>query len=180
MEPDDLIISGEADKQTTTPSGEVLSTRLDGVQVEKTVDHVDYRGRVFEVFSGMSEFWREPIVFAHCSSIRPGGAKGWGVHLQKSDRYCLIRGEILLVLFDSRKSSPTSGSIMEIVLSEASARKVLIPPGVWHLSVNVGLDEAYLMNFPTEPYNHDSPDKMRLPIGTPLIPYDLQRVERSY
>jgi dTDP-4-dehydrorhamnose 3,5-epimerase len=29
------------------------------------------------------------------------------------------------------------------------------------------------VNFPTTPYDHGNPDKYRLPIDTPLIPYKI-------
>ena len=31
--------------------------------------------------------------------------------------------------------------------------------------------DAVIVNFPTTPYDHAAPDKERLPLDTPLIPY---------
>jgi dTDP-4-dehydrorhamnose 3,5-epimerase len=42
---------------------------------------------------------------------------------------------------------------------------------VWHADHNIGATDAVMMNFPTRPYNHETPDRYRLPIDTPLIPF---------
>ena len=36
---------------------------------------------------------------------------------------------------------------------------------------NIGASDVVVIDFPTAPYNHEDPDKYRLPIDTPLIPY---------
>ena len=44
---------------------------------------------------------------------------------------------------------------------------------VWHANINIGTTDVRVINFPTQPYDHDNPDKLRQPIDTPLIPYQL-------
>ncbi len=144
---------------------------IEGVIVERAVEHIDHRGRVFEFFNGDSGVFEGPIVFGHCFTILPKTLKGWGAHLNKDDRYCLIAGEVLTVLFDSRKSSPTFGFIQEVWLSPEKDRKLRIPAGVWHLSINQTDSEVFLIDLPTQPYNHDEPDKIWLPWNTEKIPY---------
>ena len=145
-----------------------------GVQVKKLVEHVDNRGRVFEFFPNQDDFWSEEIVWGHCFTVNPGAIKGWGVHLGKVDRYCLISGEALTVLFDSRVKSPSFGTIQEIHLSEGGNRMVLIPNGVWHLNVNLGEAEAMFIDLPTATYNHQEPDKITVPWNTDKIPFNLR------
>ena len=48
---------------------------------------------------------------------------------------------------------------------------VNIPKFVWHAEHNVGSTDVVVIDMPTEPYDHANPDKYRLPIDTPLIPY---------
>ena len=36
---------------------------------------------------------------------------------------------------------------------------------------NIGDREAVIVNFPTRPYEHEDPDKFRLPLDTDAIPY---------
>lgn len=150
------------------PQGEIA-----GVIVEKLVEHPDERGRVFEFYSGSSDFWSTPLVWGHCFTIRPRGLKGWGVHLEKTDRYCLIAGEIMTVLYDSRVASATFGLVQEVILSPEGNRLLKIPPGIWHLNVNLTDDEAFVIDLPSEPYRHSNPDKLVLPWDTPEIPYTI-------
>ena len=50
---------------------------------------------------------------------------------------------------------------------------VNVPKFVWHADVNIGQRDCVVVNFPTTPYDHVNPDKYRLPLDTPLIPYSL-------
>jgi dTDP-4-dehydrorhamnose 3,5-epimerase len=36
--------------------------------------------------------------------------------------------------------------------------------------INVGDQDAQLINFPTEPYDHDKPDRILLPWDTDVLP----------
>lgn len=42
---------------------------------------------------------------------------------------------------------------------------------MYHAIQNIGRDEAFFVNMPTEPYNHEDPDKYRLPLKNDLIPF---------
>jgi hypothetical protein len=50
---------------------------------------------------------------------------------------------------------------------------VVIPRGVWHATRNVGVEEALIADFPTEPYAHEVPDKFSLPLDTDELPLRL-------
>ncbi len=164
------------DPPTVTRQGASLATGIDGVLTRTPVTHVDHRGRLFEVFNGHDrEFWTDPIVHSYVFTIRPNTLKGWGVHEHKSDRYCLIHGETMTVLYDARPESPTHGLVQEVPLSPQGTRMLLIPAGVWHLSVNVAPHETLLINFPTRPYDYESPDRLTLPWDTDKIPVDTRR-----
>ena len=76
-----------------------------------------------------------------------------------------------LVLYDAREDSPTHGLVSKVVLSEHRRQVVNIPAGVWHADRNIGSGDVVVVNFPTIPYDHEHPDKERLPLDTPLIPY---------
>ena len=166
---------GTADAATVRPDGSSLASTIEGVRVFAPVNHVDDRGRVFEIWSSGHEYWDEPFVYSYCFSVRQGNAKGWGIHDHKSDRYTLISGEVLTVLYDGRSDSPSFGLEQRVLLSGQGVRQLTIPPGVWHLNLNVGEGEAYLINFPTQPYDYAAPDRRTLPIGTPEIPIDARQ-----
>ena len=115
----------------------------------------------------------DPVVFGHISSVRPNCVKGWSLHFHKNDRYTLVSGEVLVALWDARLDSPTHGIVQRVYLAPDSVRQVLIPAGVWHAAINLGIDEAFIINMPTQPYDHASPDKVRLSTRSPLVPVDL-------
>jgi len=164
---------GDRDVATVSKDGRSLSPTIEGVKTRSTVNHVDHRGSVFEIFEGDMSFWGTPIVYAYQFSVRPHQMKGWGLHEEKTDRYTLISGEVLLFLWDDRPESPTRGVVQKLVLSDRAVRQVIIPTGVWHLSLNLESDEARLINFPTEVYHHDAPDRILLAWDSPDVPIDL-------
>ena len=167
----------EADELTVTPDGTRVNRAIDGVKTIGPVTHVDHRGRVFEVINPVKdpEFWVDPVIASYVFTIRENTLKGWGVHEHKNDRYCLISGETMTVLFDARFESPTYGTVQEVPLTPNGIRQLLIPAGVWHCSINVAAEETILINFPTQPYRYEAPDRLTLPWQTDSIPVDISR-----
>ena len=163
------------DSQTVDSSGESVQQLIDGVRVLEPAVHEDHRGVLVEMYSD-EEFWKLHIAYGYQTSLRPGVVKGWFLHREKTDRYHLAVGELLVLLYDDRAESPTRGLVNKFVLSERRYRDVLIPNNVWHLSMNIGMADAVLINLPTTRYNYESPDRYHLPIDTDKIPVDV----RSY
>lgn len=170
---DSSVQSANRDASTVTASGRSISKVIEGVSVESPVNHVDHRGRVFEVFSGLNDHWKEPLVYCYTFTVRPNQVKGWGLHEHKDDRYTLISGELLTVLYDARPESPTYRLVQKVLLSPEGARKLLIPTGVWHMNICLGSQEAFLINHPTKVYEHAAPDRLLLPWNTNEIPVDI-------
>ena len=173
--PGELFNDAQRDVATVRADGSSLAATIEGVVVHTPPIHVDHRGALVEMFT-IPEFWADGFAYAYQSSIRPGMLKGWFAHEHKADRYHLVTGALLVLLYDDRSTSSTKGTTQKLLLSERSARQVLIPAGVWHLSLNVGTDEAILVNLPTKVYQHDNPDRVHLPFTTDRIPVDV----RSY
>lgn len=163
------------DTQTVSDSGEPIASLISGVIVGSPPVHEDHRGVLVEMYRDPG-FWAEPFAYAYQTSLRPGVAKGWFLHKEKSDRYHLAVGELMLFLYDDRPDSPTKGMVNSFFLSERNNRDVFIPKGLWHLSLNVGSADAVLINLPTTHYNPESPDRYHLPFDTDQIPVDI----RSY
>lgn len=158
------------DVQTVSPAGERLEVLPDGVSIRDLITQVDERGSVCELYDPRWGVQPDPMVFAYMFTIRPGLAKGWGVHREHYDRYAFVGGELELVLYDEREDSSTTGLTATLVLSELRRRLLTIPPGVWHAERNVGRTDVAVVNFPTIPYDHADPDKYRLPLDTEELP----------
>lgn len=159
------------DSQTTRPDGTTTAAVIDGVRLRDSHTFADERGTVVEMFDPRSNWHPDPLVFVYAFTVRPGFVKGWNLHVEHEDRYFILQGELELVLFDPRPESPTRGQVSKLVLSEHRRRLVNVPRNVWHADHNIGDTDVVVVNFPTRPYDHANPDKYRLPIDTPLIPY---------
>ena len=164
---------------TVDETGEPLASGLHGMTEHRTRTHVDDRGSVTELFDTRWGWHPDPLVFAYTYTIRPGRAKGWGLHKLHQDRYFLLRGRMEIVLYDVRPDSPTRGKVHRLFLSEENPRIINIPTFVWHANMNIGTDEVRVINFPTTPYDHAAPDKFTLPLDTDEIPYRLPEAIRS-
>ncbi|MEY2485358.1 MAG: hypothetical protein QOH39_1006 [Verrucomicrobiota bacterium] len=168
---DQTLAAAIQDAQTVSPDGKTIDALVEGVSVRDAPTHLDERGSVVEIYDSRWGWHPAPLVSAHCFTIRPGYVKGWGLHKTHQDRYFILQGEMELVLFDPRPDSSTYGQVCKIPMSEMNRRLVNIPTHVWHAELNVGNKDVVVIDLPTEPYNHEKPDKYRLPIDTPLIPY---------
>ena len=163
------------DPATVSAAGESLAPLPHGVTFRRAITHVDDRGSVCELFDPRWHWHPDPLVYVYMFTLRPGMIKGWGLHKRHDDRYCIISGEVAVVLYDAREDSPTRGAVSKVFLSEFDRRLMNIPAGVWHANWNIGSKDAVVVNFPTRPYEHDDPDKYRLPIDTDQIPFRFEQ-----
>lgn len=170
---DRTLEAAEHDPETVTPDGKSLAPVPHGSRERRSVTHVDDRGTVTEIFDVRWKWHPDPISFVYTYTIREGRAKGWGLHKEHEDRYFLLDGRMEIVCYDVRPDSPTCGQISKIVLSMENPRVVSIPTFVWHANINIGTGDCRVINFPTKPYDHSAPDKLKLPLGTDLIPYHI-------
>lgn len=171
------LAAAVADGATVTSAGESLAPIPHGSVAHSSRTHVDDRGEVTEIFDLRWGWHPDPITFVYTYTLRPGYAKGWGLHKLHEDRYFLLQGRMEIVCYDVRPDSPTYGKISKIRLSKENPRIVSIPAFVWHANVNIGDEEVRVVNFPTIPYDHAAPDKYRLPLDTELIPHRIAGVE---
>lgn len=167
----DLTIqAARRDTQMAHPDGTLVRRLTDGVTIRRLATLRDERGSVTELLDSRWGY-PDPMVTAYTFSIRPGVVKGWNLHEHHEDRYVVLDGDMALVLFDPRPGSPTEGEICRLVLSGAERCLVNVPVNVWHADHNIGTRDLTVVNFPTIVYDHRAPDKLRLPLDTPLIPF---------
>lgn len=168
---EETLAAAIKDPSTVKSDGTPKATYAEGTREHKSRTHVDNRGTVTEIFDTRWDWHPDPINFVYTYTIRPGLAKGWGLHKEHEDRYFLLDGRMEIVCYDVRPDSKTYGEISTIVLSQENPRIISIPAFVWHANMNIGSTDVRVINFPTTPYDHANPDKVRLPIDTVLIPY---------
>jgi dTDP-4-dehydrorhamnose 3,5-epimerase len=109
---------------------------------------------------------------AYITCTPPGVVKAWYRHHKQVDQIALVKGELVIALYDARKDSKTCNNLMEINNSEQSPLLIQIPPGVWHGFKSVGNEAAYLLHLNSVAFDFEHTDEDRLPIDSPLIPYE--------
>ena len=166
-----LLAQAKKDQQTVNADGSSRTPLIAGVVIRDLVTHIDERGSVCELFDLRWTDYPDPFFYSYFFTIRPGVVKGWNLHAEHEDRYSIIQGELSLVLYDTRPDSPTCGVLNRIILSAQRRQLVNVPKNVWHADHNIGSTDVLVVNHPTMAYRHEDPDKFRLPIDTPLIPY---------
>lgn len=174
---DRSLVNMIADHQTVKSDGTSVQELCHGVTFRDAVTHIDDRGSIVELFDSRWDWHPDPLVYVYCFTIRPGKVKGWGLHKKHEDRYFVLQGEMEVVMYDVRPDSPTYQQVSKVVLSEYHRRHMNIPTFIWHSNHNIGAKELVVVNFPTTPYDHENPDKYRLPLDTDLIPYSFGDVK---
>ena len=153
------------------PNVRTREVRIDGVVFNETAVIGDDRGVILELIDLRQEYWSAGAPYVYFGTTRPRRAKGWGMHKNHTDRYMMLAGEMLLVLFDDRDDSPTRGVVQEFYLTRDGLNQITIPPGIWHAHYNPGTTDLLFANAPSQPFQHDDPDKWRLDLDDPRIPY---------
>lgn len=161
------------DDPTVTAEGESLQESIDGVEVRRSPTHADERGTLCEVYDLRWGFTDDPLVYVYHVTVRPGSVRGWVVHRKQDDRLFFYAGVLRIVMYDARTDSPTHGSLNVFHLGGHDRALLKIPAGVYHAVQNVGDHEGAFINLPSQPYQHDDPDKYRLPLENDVIPYRL-------
>lgn len=142
-----------------------------GVRVKTLAMGADERGALMELLRADDP---EFVKFgqAYVSISYPGVIRAWHYHHLQTDAFVCVRGMVKVPLYDAREDSPTKGELQEFFLGDQNRIMLFIPPGVMHGYKVISGEPAYLLNFPTEPYNRAQPDEHRLPYDTDRIPYD--------
>jgi dTDP-4-dehydrorhamnose 3,5-epimerase len=161
------------DRPTVTGDGDSLQELIAGVEFRRPRTHADERGTLTEIYDERWDFTDDPLVYAYLVTLRPNQVRGWVVHREQNDRLFVFQGVIRVALYDARSESETYGRLNVFHVGEHDRALVAIPAGVYHGLRNVGDREGAFVNLPSQPYNHDDPDKYRLPLENDVIPYRL-------
>ena len=127
------------EKTTNTSVMEYIKTDNDGVRIIEPKVFNDPRGYFFEAWK-QSEF--DEHIGKHVEFVQDNESKSSygvlrGLHYQKGEYsqaklVRVIKGRVLDVAVDLRKSSPTFGKHVKVELSEQNKRQLFIPRGFAH------------------------------------------------
>lgn len=147
---------------------------IDGVTTKELRVIPDERGFLMEMLRCDDEIFQK-FGQVYLSVAYPGVVKGWHYHKKQTDNFVVVRGMLKVVLYDQREGSKTHGVVNEFFMGEKNPILLVIPPMVVHGVKAVGSEPGYLVNCPTEPYNHSEPDEYRFDPHGGDIPYDWGR-----
>lgn len=150
---------------------------IDGVKVKPLKVIPDERGRLMEMLRADDEMF-EKFGQVYVTTTYPGVVKAWHKHMKQADNMACVVGMIKVVLFDGRDGSKTFREINEIYAGVHNPVLIHIPSGVYHGWKCVSLEEAVIVNAPTEAFDRAHPDEQRLDPHGDDIPYDWDRKDR--
>jgi len=143
---------------------------IEGVATKALKLVADERGWLMEIMRSDWDVFKK-FGQAYVTVAYPNVVKAWHMHKKQTDNIACVKSMIKLVLYDGRTASKTKGEINEFIIGEKNPLLVSIPPEVWH-GFKAIEDTAFIVNVPTELYNHKNPDEHRLPPDIDKIPYD--------
>ena len=104
---------------------------IDGVIITPLKQISDERGKVMHMLRAENSSTGS-IGEIYFSTVYPGAIKGWHIHKEMVLNYAVPHGEIKLVLYDDRSSSPTCSEIQEIHMGPDNYCLVTVPPMIWN------------------------------------------------
>lgn len=82
----------------------------------------------------------------YLSAVSAGGFKGYHLHKVRTARYICLKGKIKIILY-------VNGKREEHTLDSSKPERLFIPPNVPTGLLNIGDEEAWLINFPDPAYD---------------------------
>jgi dTDP-4-dehydrorhamnose 3,5-epimerase len=143
--------------------------KIDGVLLNKLNQFHDQRGAVYHYmkfssagFTGFGE--------VYFSKIFSKVVKGWKLHKNSCQNFCVPYGKLKVVLFDNRSKSATKGLIDEIYLNDSDKYcRLTIPQGIWYAFQSLSDDFTLLTNLIN--IEHDPSETENLPLDSTEIKY---------
>jgi dTDP-4-dehydrorhamnose 3,5-epimerase len=147
-----------------------IPDQIEGVVIRRLLTNRDDRGDLTVLFS--SRLVQDtPSPHIYWVTTAPGSVRAWVFHKRQIDRLVFTNGNMRIVLYDVRPGSTTYGKLNIIDAGRENKVQLTIPPFVVHGVQNAGDQAATFVNMPTNAYDPANPDKSRLPVNHPGIPY---------
>jgi dTDP-4-dehydrorhamnose 3,5-epimerase len=129
------------------------SGQINDIIINDLVKNSDSRGWLMELFRKDSLEQDLLPDMAYISLTYPGIARGPHEHRDQTDYFCFLGPSTFkLLLWDTRKRSPTYGNKMILEVGESDPKIVIVPPGVVHAYKNIGEKPGLVINLPNRLY----------------------------
>lgn len=164
------------------------------VVVKKLAVHTDPRGTLIEIlkttWKDVYDAKRLPFTQVYYSTTKAGVARDqdhWHFHPGgQVDRYVVINGDVVFVIYDVRSDSPTKDILNLFLvgksLGDTGQYELLVPSHTLHGFLVVSETPATLLNFPNRLYDPD--EELRLPFENFPLPngstFSWEKVKDAY
>lgn len=160
------------DLMSVTSDWEIINNDLiEGVRVKEIKNVVKDNGYLTELWRKDWNLDELDIEQVFQNVLYPSERSGWHAHERTTDRIIVNWGVLKIILFDSRKESPSYNKINEFRCGSLRPMLLVIPPQVFHAVQNTSDQPASLINLVDKAYDYQNPDHWRLPIDSDQIPY---------
>ncbi|GAK11057.1 dTDP-4-dehydrorhamnose 3,5-epimerase family protein [Geomicrobium sp. JCM 19039] len=144
---------------------------IEGVKVKQLIKHHDDRGYFAELVredeSILTQFGQMSLSMSY-----PGVIKAFHYHEKQDDVWFFPAGNAQVVLYDTRRSSPTYKETDVYYMGESNPIVLLIPRFVAHGYRVLGNTPLSIIYLTTHAYRRDEPDEKRIAWNDPRIGFD--------
>lgn len=147
-----------------------MNSKIDGVNFTDLKEITDNRGSVLHMIRSDSKDFEN---FGECyfSEILLNKIKAWKRHNIQTQNITVPVGEIILVIYDSRKESKTFKKLLVSKIGRPNNyKRVKIPPGVWYGFKCIGKSNALIVNCADIP--HDKKESQLIDFNDSEIPFN--------
>lgn len=141
---------------------------INGVGIYPRQKFCNDQGCVYKMIQDDDVFF-ERFGEIYFSFIKPGVIKGWNIHTRMDVNMACVNGTVLLVLYDRRPDSSSTGVIQEIIIGERDYCLVHIPHGVAFSWKALDDKSALIANCATLP--HSQEELIKISLTSSDIPY---------
>ena len=125
---------------------------MENIHTKKLVKHVDNRGWLAEIFrpEDVNKTMKGQVTI---TTAHPGTVKANHYHKKMNEWYCVIKGEMHLVLKDMK-----TGEKKEVVLEEDDLKIIKITPWIAHGFKNIGNEMLIVLMYIDRPFDPNNTD----------------------
>jgi len=133
---------------------------LEGVRTRQLDILPDARGFFSEVLrQDWTNFIGEQVLQVNLSRTYPNVVRAWHRHTRgQVDYFLVVRGAMQICAYEDQ-----SGSLAEIIASEAHPSMVRVPGHYYHGTKTIGNETSLTIYFVTRLYDYQDPDEQRRP-----------------
>jgi dTDP-4-dehydrorhamnose 3,5-epimerase len=150
---------------------------IQGIKIKKLKVNKDDRGDFREILKN-NEGIMQDIKQISIGKTKPGIIKAFHWHKNQDDIFYLLKGKLLVVLYDNRENSKTFKTTQEIILEETDPQIIFIPRGVFHGYRVLGSESAEVLYIMNNTYDPAKPDEQRVEPNDPSINFNWNKYDK--